>query len=85
MSENVARRVRLIGLVSGVAAIAGIGVLLLSDLGFGQSFFHLQQLSLLLAAAGLWVVHMPLDFGSRCWRRRATAGKITQALKGRKS
>jgi hypothetical protein len=85
MSENVARRARLIGLVSGVASISGIGVLLLSDLGF-NSLTHLQQLSLLLAAAVLWVVHMPLNFSDRyCSRKRGAARKEIQPLKGRKS
>ena len=85
MSENGARRTRLIGLISVVVAIAEIGVTLLSDLGF-DSFTHVQQFSLLLAAAVLWTVHMPLDFGGRYWSKRlAAARKISRSFKSRKS
>jgi hypothetical protein len=84
MSENVARRARLIGLVSAVVAIVVIGVLLLSGLGF-DSFTRLQQLSLLLAVAVLWAVHMPLHFGGRYWSRRlAATRKTTWSFKNRK-
>jgi hypothetical protein len=84
MSDKTAQHARLIGIISIVAAIVGIGVLLLSDLGF-DSFIRLQQLSLLLAAAALWLVHMPLNPGGRHWsRRRAAARKITRSFKSRK-
>ncbi len=84
MSDNTAQRARLIGLISIVVAIAGIGVLLLSDLVV-DSFTCLQQFSLLFAAAVLWIVHMPLNLGGRHWsRRRAAAQKITRSFKSRK-
>ncbi len=85
MSNNTALHARLIGLISIVVAIAGIGVLLLSDFGF-DSFTRLQELSLLLAAAALWLVHMPLNPGGQHWSRRlAAARKITRSFKNRKS
>jgi hypothetical protein len=85
MSDNTAQRVRVVGLISIVVAITEIRVLLLSDLGF-DSFTRLQQLSLLLAAAVLWAVHMQLDFGGRYWsRRRAAARKTIQSFTDRKS
>ena len=47
---NIARRARLIALISGLIAVIAIGVSLIAVLGFAQSFTRLQQLSLLLAA-----------------------------------
>ncbi len=82
MSDNTARRARLIELTSAVVAIAGLGVLLLSDLSL-DSLTRLQQLSLLLAATVLWAVHMPVDFGGRYWSR-GRASAQTQSFKNRK-
>jgi hypothetical protein len=85
MSENVARRARLIGLVSARVAVVAIGVTLIAGFDLGKSLTPLQQLPLLLAAAVLWVVHMPLRFGGRYWSRSlAAARKITQSFKIRK-
>jgi hypothetical protein len=85
MSENVARRARLIGLVWALVAVVAIGITLIAGFGFGKSLTPLQQLSLLLAAAVLWVVHMPLRFGGRYWGRRlAAARKIIQSFKIRR-
>ena len=83
MSKGVAQRARLIGLTSAVVATVAIGVLLLSLFDFGQSFTRLQQLSLLLAAAVLWAVHMPLDFGGRYWSRRRAARRTRSFKSGK--
>jgi hypothetical protein len=85
MSDNVARRARLIGLVSALVAVVAIGITLIAGFGFRKSLTPLQQLSLLLAAAALWAVHMPLPFGGRYWSRRlAGARQIIQSFKMRK-
>jgi hypothetical protein len=84
MSDNVARRGRLIGLVSALVAVLAIGITLIAGFGFGKSLTPLQQLSLLLAAAVLWVVHMPLCFGGRYWSRRVTTvRKIAESFKSK--
>jgi hypothetical protein len=82
MSDNIAQRPQLTGLISIVIAIVIIGATFLAELGFDRSFTRLQQLSLLLAAAVLWVVHMP-PLGGRYWRRRPAVRKITQSFKNR--
>ena len=53
MSENVARRARLIGLVSALVAVVTIGITVIASFDFGKSLTPLQQLSLLLAAVVL--------------------------------
>jgi uncharacterized membrane protein len=85
MSDNTAQRARLIGLISGLVVMVAIGVALVVCLGFGQSLTPLQQLSLLLAVAALWLVHRPLRFRGRYRSRRlAAARKITESFKSKK-
>jgi hypothetical protein len=86
MPDSVTRRPRLIALILGIVATAAISAMLFGGLGFRRSLTVLQQLSLLLAVAVLWAVHIPLHFGSRYWSRRpAATRKITQSFKSRKS
>lgn len=84
MSDNTARRARLIGLTSAVVATVAIGVLLLSRFDFGQSFTRLQQLSLLLAAAVLWAVHMPPDWRPALERKASSRAKGNSVLQEQK-
>jgi hypothetical protein len=85
MSKNIARRARLIGLVSALVAVVAIGITLIAGFSFGKSLTPLQQLSLLLAAAVLWAVHMPVHLGGRYRsRNQSAARKITQFFKARR-
>jgi hypothetical protein len=66
--ERAPLRVRTVGLVASIVAVAAIGLTLLADngsFGFGGSVTRAQRIFLLFVAVAVFIVHVLLQFACR--------------------